>query len=206
MSNQEGDACFPSGALSSLTWATSSYVRSLRDLSHGARTTTFRVRAYSEKLPTPTIVGKWRLSFHPVVSIWLDVDTNSRPSVIGHSRVLYRNTKMVNQIAIGRGAARKFNTSRISGGGRGIADSGVVESILRGRRRGDISKSTRFPKRNGLIAKKDVTCKRDTRINAVPSECTLSGPTKMLLSNLDIQISSFDIQDLFSECGPIINK
>ncbi|XP_022837996.1 THO complex subunit 4 [Spodoptera litura] len=107
----------------------------------------------------------------------------------------------------GGGAGRKFSTARKPAGGRGGAGGGFrngrTGGVLRGRNRGGISKSTNYSRGDVNSAwKHDMFNdfgERKIQRNTMPSITT--GPTKLLVSNLDFGVSDSDIQELFSEFG-----
>uniref|UniRef100_A0A2A4IVF5 RRM domain-containing protein n=1 Tax=Heliothis virescens TaxID=7102 RepID=A0A2A4IVF5_HELVI len=107
----------------------------------------------------------------------------------------------------GGGAGRKFNATRKPAGGRGGAGGGFrngrAGGVLRGRNRGGISKSTNYTRGDVNSAwKHDMFNdfgERKIQRNAMPAITT--GPTKLLVSNLDFGVSDSDIQELFSEFG-----
>ncbi|KAJ8731296.1 hypothetical protein PYW07_004460 [Mythimna separata] len=109
----------------------------------------------------------------------------------------------------GGGAGRKFNATRKPGGGRGGSGAGAgfrngrTGGVLRGRNRGGISKSANYTRGDVNSAwKHDMFNdfgERKIQRNAMPAITT--GPTKLLVSNLDFGVSDSDIQELFSEFG-----
>lgn len=107
----------------------------------------------------------------------------------------------------GGGAGRKFNATRKPGGGRGGSGGGFrngrTGGVLRGRNRGGISKSANYTRGDVNSAwKHDMFNdfgERKIQRNAMAAITT--GPTKLLVSNLDFGVSDSDIQELFSEFG-----
>ncbi|CAH0585646.1 unnamed protein product [Chrysodeixis includens] len=109
----------------------------------------------------------------------------------------------------GGGAGRKF-VNRRPGGGRGGGGgaggafrNGRTGGVLRGRNRGGISKSTSYTRGDvNSTWKHDMfndSGERKIQRNAMSAITT--GPTKLLVSNLDFGVSDSDIQELFSEFG-----
>ncbi|CAH4028484.1 THO complex subunit 4-A [Pieris brassicae] len=98
----------------------------------------------------------------------------------------------------GGGPGRKFETKRSSRGFRGNNRNG---GVLRGSNRGGVSKPTNY-KRGDVNStwKHDMFNEfSDQKIQRAAPITT--GPTKLLVSNLDFGVSDSDIQELFSEFG-----
>ncbi|KAI5637239.1 RNA recognition motif domain-containing protein [Phthorimaea operculella] len=106
----------------------------------------------------------------------------------------------------GGGAGRKFDRRPARGGGgggfrNGRAGAGGGGGVIRGRNRGGISKATNYSRGDVNSTWKhdmfnDFGEKRIQRGGALST-----GPTKLLVSNLDFGVSDSDIQELFSEFG-----
>ncbi|XP_045483998.1 THO complex subunit 4 isoform X2 [Pieris rapae] len=98
----------------------------------------------------------------------------------------------------GGGTGRKFETKRSNRGFRGNNRNG---GVLRGSNRGGVSKPTNY-KRGDVNStwKHDMFNEfSDQKIQRGAPITT--GPTKLLVSNLDFGVSDSDIQELFSEFG-----
>ncbi|KAM3965265.1 RNA and export factor binding protein 1 [Aphomia sociella] len=99
----------------------------------------------------------------------------------------------------GGGAGRKFDATRRPG--RGSFRNGRSGGVLRGRNRGGVSKSANYTRGDVNSAWKhdmfsDFGEKKIQRGGPITT-----GPTKLLVSNLDFGVSDSDIQELFSEFG-----
>ncbi|XP_075977798.1 RNA and export factor binding protein 1 [Anticarsia gemmatalis] len=112
----------------------------------------------------------------------------------------------------GGGAGRKFNTSRRPAGGRGGGAgvgagfrNGRTGGVLRGRNRGGITKSTNYSRGDvNSTWKHDMFsdfAERKIQRSGGGGGALTTGPTKLLVSNLDFGVSDSDIQELFSEFG-----
>ncbi|XP_026761655.1 THO complex subunit 4-A [Galleria mellonella] len=99
----------------------------------------------------------------------------------------------------GGGAGRKFDSNRRPG--RGNFRNGRPGGVLRGRNRGSITKPTNYTRGDVNSTWKhdmfsDFGDKKIQRSGPITT-----GPTKLLVSNLDFGVSDSDIQELFSEFG-----
>ncbi|CAG9561842.1 unnamed protein product [Danaus chrysippus] len=104
----------------------------------------------------------------------------------------------------GGGAGRKFDVKRPGRGG-GFRN-GRTGGVLRGRNRGGVSKPTNYTRDNLFQGDVNSTWKHDMYNDFNDRKMQRSvplttGPTKLLVSNLDFGVSDSDIQELFSEFG-----
>ncbi|CAH0715477.1 unnamed protein product, partial [Brenthis ino] len=101
----------------------------------------------------------------------------------------------------GGGAGRKFDVKKSGRGGGGGFRNGRSGGVLRGRNRGVVSKPTNYTRGDvNSTWKHDMFNDfNDRKIQRTAPITT--GPTKLLVSNLDFGVSDSDIQELFSEFG-----
>ncbi|CAK1580348.1 unnamed protein product [Parnassius mnemosyne] len=101
----------------------------------------------------------------------------------------------------GGGAGRKFDVKRPGRGGGGGFRNNRAGGVLRGRNRGGISKPTNYTRGDvNSTWKHDMFNEFSDRKIQRGTPLT-TGPTKLLVSNLDFGVSDSDIQELFSEFG-----
>ncbi|GBP60043.1 hypothetical protein EVAR_44253_1 [Eumeta japonica] len=100
----------------------------------------------------------------------------------------------------GGGAGRKFENRRGRGSSGGIRN-GRPGGVLKGRNRGGVSKPTNYTRGdvNSMWKHDMFNDFGDRKIQRGGAITT--GPTKLLVSNLDFGVSDSDIQELFSEFG-----
>lgn len=108
-----------------------------------------------------------------------------------------------NRRSRGGGAGRKFDNNRKSGRGRNFANGrSAGGGVLRGKNRGGVSKPSNYTR--GDV---DSTWKHDMFSDFAERKALkgsggfTTGPTKLLVSNLDFGVSDLDIQELFSDFG-----
>ncbi|XP_023938565.1 THO complex subunit 4 isoform X2 [Bicyclus anynana] len=102
----------------------------------------------------------------------------------------------------GGGAGRKFDVKKPGrGGGGGFRNGRTGGAILRGRNRGGVSKPANYTRGDvNSTWKHDMFS--DFSDRKIQRNAPIStGPTKLLVSNLDFGVSDSDIQELFSEFG-----
>ncbi|XP_059052150.1 THO complex subunit 4-like [Achroia grisella] len=99
----------------------------------------------------------------------------------------------------GGGAGRKFDTNRRPG--RGGFRNGRPGGVIRNRNRGSVTKPTNYTRGDvNSTWKHDMFS--DFGDKKIPRSGPITtGPTKLLVSNLDFGVSDSDIQELFSEFG-----
>ncbi|CAH2096120.1 unnamed protein product [Euphydryas editha] len=101
----------------------------------------------------------------------------------------------------GGGAGRKFDVKRSSRGGGGGFRNARAGGVLRGRNRGGVSKPANYTRGDvNSTWKHDMFNDYNDRKIQRSAPIT-TGPTKLLVSNLDFGVSDSDIQELFSEFG-----
>ncbi|XP_072949321.1 THO complex subunit 4 isoform X2 [Epargyreus clarus] len=100
----------------------------------------------------------------------------------------------------GGGAGRKFDTKRPGRGGTGFRN-GRTGGVLRGRNRGGVSKPTNYARGDVNSTWKHDMFNDFSERKIQRSTPLTTGPTKLLVSNLDFGVSDSDIQELFSEFG-----
>ncbi|XP_034832395.1 THO complex subunit 4 isoform X2 [Maniola hyperantus] len=102
------------------------------------------------------------------------------------------------------GAGRKFDAKkpgRGGGGGGGFRNGRTGGVLLRGRNRGGVSKPANYTRGDvNSTWKHDMFSEFNDRKIQRSAPIT-TGPTKLLVSNLDFGVSDSDIQELFSEFG-----
>ncbi|XP_068633229.1 THO complex subunit 4 isoform X2 [Battus philenor] len=100
----------------------------------------------------------------------------------------------------GGGAGRKFEVKRPVRGGGGFRNN-RGGGVLRGRNRGGVSKPANYTRGDvNSTWKHDMF--NDFNDRKIQRSAPLTtGPTKLLVSNLDFGVSDSDIQELFSEFG-----
>ncbi|XP_045773260.1 THO complex subunit 4-B isoform X2 [Maniola jurtina] len=102
------------------------------------------------------------------------------------------------------GAGRKFDVKkpgRGGGGGGGFRNGRTGGVLLRGRNRGGVSKPANYTRGDvNSTWKHDMFSEFNDRKIQRSAPIT-TGPTKLLVSNLDFGVSDSDIQELFSEFG-----
>ncbi|XP_053609691.1 THO complex subunit 4 [Plodia interpunctella] len=102
----------------------------------------------------------------------------------------------------GGGAGRKFDANRRPGrGGGGGFRNGRSGGVLRGRNRGGISKPANYTRGDVNSTWKHDMFNDFGERKIQRSGPISTGPTKLLVSNLDFGVSDSDIQELFSEFG-----
>ncbi|CAH0751516.1 unnamed protein product [Diatraea saccharalis] len=109
----------------------------------------------------------------------------------------------------GGGAGRKFETRKPGrgGGGGGGLRNGRTSGVIRGRNRGGVSKPTNYTRDDLFQGDVNSTWKHDMFNEFTDRKiqrgggALSTGPTKLLVSNLDFGVSDSDIQELFSEFG-----
>ncbi|CAH2980807.1 unnamed protein product [Chilo suppressalis] len=105
----------------------------------------------------------------------------------------------------GGGAGRKFEArkpARGGGGGSGGFRNGRTGGLIRGRNRGGVSKATNYTRGDvNSTWKHDMFNEFTDRKIQRGGGPLSTGPTKLLVSNLDFGVSDSDIQELFSEFG-----
>nr|ADM33940.1 ALY [Bombyx mori] len=104
---------------------------------------------------------------------------------------------------IGGGAGRKFDANKRTGRGGGAGfRSNRSGGVQRGRNRGGITKSTNYSRGDvNSTWKHDMFNDFGERKLPRNSGTITTGPTKLLVSNLDFGVSDSDIKELFSEFG-----
>ncbi|XP_041979654.1 THO complex subunit 4 [Aricia agestis] len=100
----------------------------------------------------------------------------------------------------GGGAGRKFGAKKPGRGGTGFRN-GRTGGVLRGRNRGGVSKPTNYTRGDVNSTWKHDMYNEFSDRNIQRSTPLTTGPTKLLVSNLDFGVSDSDIQELFSEFG-----
>ncbi|CAH2262823.1 THO complex subunit 4-B isoform X2 [Pararge aegeria] len=102
----------------------------------------------------------------------------------------------------GGGAGRKFDVKKPGrGGGGGFRNGRTGGVLLRGRNRGGVSKPANYTRGDvNSTWKHDMFSDFNDRKMQRSAPIT-TGPTKLLVSNLDFGVSDSDIQELFSEFG-----
>ncbi|XP_050680069.1 THO complex subunit 4 isoform X2 [Leptidea sinapis] len=102
----------------------------------------------------------------------------------------------------GGGAGRKFdnNTKRSNRGG-GSFRNGRSGGVVRGRNRGGITKPTNYMRGDVNSTWKHDMFNEYTDKKTQRGAPITTGPTKLLVSNLDFGVSDTDIQELFAEFG-----
>ncbi|KAL4709991.1 hypothetical protein ACJJTC_015969 [Scirpophaga incertulas] len=103
----------------------------------------------------------------------------------------------------GAGAGRKFDVRKPGRGGGGANfRNGRTGGVLRGRNRGGVSKPTNYSRGDvNSTWKHDMFNEFSERKIQRGGGPISTGPTKLLVSNLDFGVSDSDIQELFSEFG-----
>ncbi|KOB77078.1 Uncharacterized protein OBRU01_04262 [Operophtera brumata] len=107
----------------------------------------------------------------------------------------------------GAGAGRKFDTNKRPGrggaGGGGGFRNGRAGSggVMRSRSQGGITKSPNYSRGDVNSAWKHDMFNDFGERKALRGGAITTGPTKLLVSNLDFGVSDSDIQELFSEFG-----
>ncbi|XP_045497864.1 THO complex subunit 4 isoform X2 [Colias croceus] len=101
----------------------------------------------------------------------------------------------------GGGAGRKFDTRKPNRGGGGGFRNNRAGGVMRGRNRGGVSKSTNYSRGDVNSTWKHDMFNEFTDRKMQRGAPITTGPTKLLVSNLDFGVSDSDIQELFSEFG-----
>ncbi|XP_013197001.1 THO complex subunit 4 [Amyelois transitella] len=99
------------------------------------------------------------------------------------------------------GAGRKFDGNRRPARGSGGFRNGRTTGVLRGRNRGGISKPANYTRGDVNSTWKHDMFNDFGERKIQRSGPISTGPTKLLVSNLDFGVSDSDIQELFSEFG-----
>ncbi|CAH4028466.1 THO complex subunit 4-like [Pieris brassicae] len=103
----------------------------------------------------------------------------------------------------GRGgsAGRKMDTKRSNRGGGGGFRGNRSGGTLRGRNRGGVSKPTNYSRGDVNSTWKHDMFNEFSTMKIQRGVPISTGPSKLLVSNLDFAVSDSDIQELFSEFG-----
>ncbi|KPI95583.1 THO complex subunit 4-A [Papilio xuthus] len=101
----------------------------------------------------------------------------------------------------GGGAGRKFEVKKPGRGAGGSFRSNRAGGVLRGRNRGGVTKSTNYTRGDVNSTWKHDMFNDFNERKLQRSAPLTTGPTKLLVSNLDFGVSDSDIQELFSEFG-----